>query len=201
MKFPDIRTTMILSLIILKTIFNSLWISWFLDFVHHPVLWKTRKHYFSKGLTRVGVSSSFWNIVFSRFLEYWTMGKVQKPSDSECYTPSSEPFRIYQFSIKFYSLFLCTKSTAAEANSTVCTIKQISWRIWKFTVTLNVTKYYNYLLTKLTRRVLLKKWHNDFIVTFYLWLRWKRSIKGNEVLNGIFKPPISKSRGTNNKLL
>jgi hypothetical protein len=23
------------------------------------------------------------------------MGKVQKPSDSECYVPSSEPFRIY----------------------------------------------------------------------------------------------------------
>jgi hypothetical protein len=28
-------------------------------------------------------------------LEYRTMGKVQKPSDPECYTPSSEPFRIY----------------------------------------------------------------------------------------------------------
>jgi hypothetical protein len=25
------------------------------------------------------------------------MGEVQKPSDSECYTPSSEPFRFYSF--------------------------------------------------------------------------------------------------------
>jgi hypothetical protein len=27
-------------------------------------------------------------------LEYQTMDKVQKPSNPECYTPSSEPFRI-----------------------------------------------------------------------------------------------------------
>jgi hypothetical protein len=26
---------------------------------------------------------------------HWTMDKVQKPIDSECYTPSSEPFGIY----------------------------------------------------------------------------------------------------------
>jgi hypothetical protein len=26
----------------------------------------------------------------------WTMEKVQKPSNSECDTPSSEPFRIYK---------------------------------------------------------------------------------------------------------
>jgi hypothetical protein len=29
------------------------------------------------------------------FLEYWTIDKVKKPSNSECYTPSSEPFKIY----------------------------------------------------------------------------------------------------------
>jgi hypothetical protein len=29
------------------------------------------------------------------FLVYWTMDKVQKPINSECYTPSSEPIRIY----------------------------------------------------------------------------------------------------------
>jgi hypothetical protein len=28
-------------------------------------------------------------------LEYQTMDKVRKPSNPECYTPSSEPFRIY----------------------------------------------------------------------------------------------------------
>jgi hypothetical protein len=30
----------------------------------------------------------------SVFLEYWTMDKVQKPSNPECYTPLSESFRI-----------------------------------------------------------------------------------------------------------
>jgi hypothetical protein len=29
------------------------------------------------------------------FLEYRMMDKVQEPSNSVCYTPSSEPFRIY----------------------------------------------------------------------------------------------------------
>jgi hypothetical protein len=35
------------------------------------------------------------------FLEYRIMGKVQKPIDSECYSPSSEPFRIKQYT--FYN--------------------------------------------------------------------------------------------------
>jgi hypothetical protein len=30
-------------------------------------------------------------------LEYRAMDEVQKPSNPECYTPSSEPFRIYFF--------------------------------------------------------------------------------------------------------
>jgi hypothetical protein len=55
----------------------------------------------SKGPNRVGVSlpspedgdrSSFRNVVFPIYLELWTMGKVHKSSDSECYTQSSEPF-------------------------------------------------------------------------------------------------------------
>jgi hypothetical protein len=33
--------------------------------------------------------------LFSNFLEYWMMDKAQKPSNSKCYTPSSEPIRIY----------------------------------------------------------------------------------------------------------
>jgi hypothetical protein len=28
-------------------------------------------------------------------LEYWMMDEVQKPSNHECYTPSSKPFRTY----------------------------------------------------------------------------------------------------------
>jgi hypothetical protein len=41
-----------------------------------------------------GNRSSFRNAV-SSFVEYRTMDKVRKPSNSEGYTPSSEPFRIY----------------------------------------------------------------------------------------------------------
>jgi hypothetical protein len=36
------------------------------------------------------------NIVFSNmYLEFRTMDKVQKPSNSECHTASSEPFGLY----------------------------------------------------------------------------------------------------------
>jgi hypothetical protein len=41
--------------------------------------------------------SSFWNVMFSSYLEFWTMDKVHNPSDSECYTPSSEPFIFYMW--------------------------------------------------------------------------------------------------------
>jgi hypothetical protein len=33
--------------------------------------------------------------LFSSYLEFRTMDKVQKPTHSECYTPSSEPVRFY----------------------------------------------------------------------------------------------------------
>jgi hypothetical protein len=58
----------------------------------------------SKGPSRVGVSvpslvdgkrSSFRRVVFSSNLEFRTMDIVQKPSDSEWYTPPPEPFRFY----------------------------------------------------------------------------------------------------------
>jgi hypothetical protein len=56
----------------------------------------------SKGPIRVGVflplpedgnrsSVQLPKRLFSSYLEFRTIGKVQKPSDSECYTPSSEP--------------------------------------------------------------------------------------------------------------
>jgi hypothetical protein len=37
-------------------------------------------------------SSGFWTAYRP---ELWTMNKVGKPSDPECCTPSSEPFRLY----------------------------------------------------------------------------------------------------------
>jgi hypothetical protein len=43
-------------------------------------------------LETVPASETF---VFYSYLEYLTVDKVQKPSDSEWYTPSSEPFTIY----------------------------------------------------------------------------------------------------------
>jgi hypothetical protein len=43
-----------------------------------------------------GKRFSFPNSFFSSFLEYRTMNRVEKPSNSECYTSSSEPFRIYE---------------------------------------------------------------------------------------------------------
>jgi hypothetical protein len=46
-------------------------------------------------LTRSQKQMCFQNIVFFLVLEYWTMDNVQKLSNPECYTPSSEPFRIY----------------------------------------------------------------------------------------------------------
>jgi hypothetical protein len=55
-----------------------------------------------------GNRSSFRYVVFSNFLEYWTMDKVQKRRNSECYTPSSELFRIYSWLEEVnMSNFLC----------------------------------------------------------------------------------------------
>jgi hypothetical protein len=42
-----------------------------------------------------GNRSSFRVVSFYSYLEYRTMDKVQKRIDSECYTSSSEPFRVY----------------------------------------------------------------------------------------------------------
>jgi hypothetical protein len=43
-----------------------------------------------------GNRSSFRNTIFSRYLEFKTIDRVQKPSDSECYTPTSEHLRFRQ---------------------------------------------------------------------------------------------------------
>jgi hypothetical protein len=40
-----------------------------------------------------GDRSSFRNVVFSSYLEFWTIDKAHKSGDSECYTSSSEHFR------------------------------------------------------------------------------------------------------------
>jgi hypothetical protein len=45
------------------------------------------------------------------------MKKVQKPSNSECYTPSSEPFRIY---LKIYAEKHFTGTSLQGMQSTLC---------------------------------------------------------------------------------
>jgi hypothetical protein len=50
----------------------------------------------------LGNRSSFRNVVFFLFLviiKIRTMDKVRNPSNSVCYTPSSEPYRIYLNSV------------------------------------------------------------------------------------------------------
>jgi hypothetical protein len=79
-------------------VLNILGITGFSDFVDCLLL----RLALSKGPNIVDVFPLTWGqkqIQFSKrvfyFLEYWMMDIVQKPCNSECYTPSSEPFGIY----------------------------------------------------------------------------------------------------------
>jgi hypothetical protein len=79
----------------------------FLDFVHCPVLYKLENTTFKivDLFLSLGGGSVFC------FLEYWTMDKVQKPSNSEYYTPSTEIFRF-----NCLILFVMKKDIALELN-------------------------------------------------------------------------------------
>jgi hypothetical protein len=75
---------------------------------------------FSKRSNRLGVSipsledgnrSNFRNVVCSAWLGFRTMNKIHKPSDSECYTTSSEPFRCYRMYSKTLGCFTQLNST------------------------------------------------------------------------------------------
>jgi hypothetical protein len=50
-----------------------------------------------------GNRSSFRNVVFYSYLEFRTMDKAHKLSNSECYTQLSEPFKLY---MQFISIIL-----------------------------------------------------------------------------------------------
>jgi hypothetical protein len=50
--------------------------------------------YIEKGNVSI-YSKYIETLPFSIYLEFRTMNKANKPSDSERYTPSSEPFRFY----------------------------------------------------------------------------------------------------------
>jgi hypothetical protein len=71
----------------------------------------------SEGPYKIGVSipspehpnrTSFGNVVFSSYLEFGMIGKVPKPSDSECYAPSPEPFRFYLIVGSFTKICQCS---------------------------------------------------------------------------------------------
>jgi hypothetical protein len=53
--------------------------------------------------------------VFSIYLELRTMGKVHKPSGSECYAPQSEPSRFYSF--KFFPCDISSTTLETLENS------------------------------------------------------------------------------------
>jgi hypothetical protein len=56
--------------------------------------------------------SSFRNIIFSSYLEFRTMSKVQKPSDSECYHR--------QNALEFPCFSLYTRKLAVKFRRTSC---------------------------------------------------------------------------------
>jgi hypothetical protein len=52
-------------------------------------------------------------------LEYRTMNKVQKPSNPECYTPSSETFRITNKNDTAYSSYVTINAVAFNTRMTL----------------------------------------------------------------------------------
>lgn len=53
----------------------------------------------------VAHGSSFRNVIF-QFLDYPTMDKAKHPSNSACYTPLPEPFRILLHFIPYFTCLL-----------------------------------------------------------------------------------------------
>jgi hypothetical protein len=87
---------------------------------HLPCWVQLLRSALSKGSNRLDVSvpspedgnrSNFRNAVFSVRLGFWTMNKIHKPSDSECYTTSSEHFRCYRMYTIFLGCFTQLNST------------------------------------------------------------------------------------------
>jgi hypothetical protein len=70
------------------------------------------------------------------FLEYWAMGKVQKPSNSGCYTPLSEPCQIYLYLQLIYIWLICVRHLMIIFYG-----KNIQW------VTRNNKKFWEELIT------------------------------------------------------
>jgi hypothetical protein len=87
----------------LKTNLFSAWywirISGFLDLYIVQYSTNTRQHNVSETGSVSVLRSSFQNM-FSSVCTHWMMDKVQKHSDSECYTQSSEPLKSKVFSVQ-----------------------------------------------------------------------------------------------------
>jgi hypothetical protein len=89
----------------IKIVFHNHWASGLFPSSGILITNKTQRFALSKGPNRVGASPPFtWGrkqIQFPKrcfllYLEFQTINEVQNPSTSECYTPSSEPFRFYK---------------------------------------------------------------------------------------------------------
>jgi hypothetical protein len=69
----------------LETVNLRLW-TWFISFLG------TQQSRFSLPSPEDGNRSSVRNVLFSSYLEFRPMPKVQEPSNSACFTPTLEPF-------------------------------------------------------------------------------------------------------------
>jgi hypothetical protein len=75
-----------------------------------------------------GNRSSFRNFISSSYLEFRTMGKVQKPSDPDCYAPLSEPFR---FLLEYFYYDEVFGNVLSFTRSKECTkLRQLKIRVF-----------------------------------------------------------------------
>jgi hypothetical protein len=73
-------------------------------------------------LSIIQYSKEFEN---TNFLEYWMMDKVQKLTNSECYTPLSEPTRIY------INIYVCVRATCPFHARRLKSVRKPRWSKWQ----------------------------------------------------------------------
>jgi hypothetical protein len=73
---------------------------------------------------------SFWNVMFSTYLEFWRTDKVHEPSDSYCYMSWSQPFRFYLplLSYDIRRLFLSLHTPFEIPRTVVVLSNRMDWQ-------------------------------------------------------------------------